>query len=337
MERAIVIEKIRRSPPSFPADFKPSDKNQMEVITSLLTHSPKERPSSSELMKSGKLPLPLESETIRRAIASIADPNSPYLEKVLSAIFERQIEQAKDYAWDMAPSNAPVLPDSTDADLMRQYLVKDTLISIFRRHGAVEVPTSHLYPRSPHYGPEVFQVLDRDGTVLQLPYDLVMGHARSLARSKNSPVVQRSFSFGSIFRNRSGGGKPNVIGEVDFDIVSTDVLDLALKEAEVIKVLDEITVAFPTTISTAMCFHLGHSDLLNVVFDFCGIPSGARRAVAEIFSHLNTQHTWQKVRSELRAPEVGISATAVDELQRFDFRGKNNPDIRMPDALANVQ
>lgn len=319
MERALALEGLRKVPPTFPDDFKPADKNQLDVMTSLLARDPKDRPSSSDLLKSGKLPLQMESETIRRAIAGLADPSSPYFSKMLSALFARQIEQAKDYAWDMSSSSAG--PSSTD--LMRQQIVKDTLISIFRRHGAVEAPTSHLYPRSSHYGQNAVQLLDQNGTVLQLPFDLVMGNARSLARVTGGPVVQRSFSFGSIFRDRHDGGQPDMYGEVDFDIVTTDTLDLALKEAEVIKVLDEIVTSFPTTSSTPTCFQLGHSDLLNLIFEFCGIQLGARRAAAEVLSKLNIRNfTWQKARGELRSPVIGISATSIDDLQRFDFRGK---------------
>jgi eukaryotic translation initiation factor 2-alpha kinase 4 len=319
MERALAMEGIRKSPPAFPTDFKPTDKNQLEVIVSLLTHNPKDRPSSAELLKSGKLPLQMESETIRRAIASLADPSSPYFSKMLSALFARQTEQAKDYAWDMSSSGA----GPTSTDLMRQHVVKDTLIQIFRRHGAVEMPTSYLYPRSSHYGQNAVQLLDQNGTVLQLPFDLVTGHARCLARVTSGPIVQRSFSFGSIFRDRHDGGQPDMYGEVDFDIVTTDALDLALKEAEVIKVLDEIVTSFPTTSSTPTCFHLGHSDLLNLIFEFCGVQAGARRAAAEVLSKLNIRNfTWQKVRGELRSPVIGISTTSIDELQKFDFRGK---------------
>jgi translation initiation factor 2-alpha kinase 4 len=316
MQRALTLDEVRQNPPALPSDFKPADKNQTEIILSLLTHNPKERPSSADLLKDGKLPVQMESEAIRRAIAGMADPTSPYFGKMLETLFSRQIEQAKDYAWDMSAS-AP-----NPADLMRRYIVKDTLISIFRRHGAVETPAACLYPRSPHYGQNAVHLLDKNGTVLQLPFDLVMGHARSLARVTSVAVPQRSYSFGSIFRDRNDGGQPDVHGEVDFDIVTTDALDLALKEAEVIKVLDEIVTVFPTTSSTPMCFQLGHSDLLQLIFEFCGVEVGARQAAAEVLSKFNIRNfTWQKVRSELRSPAVGISATSVDELQRFDFRG----------------
>jgi translation initiation factor 2-alpha kinase 4 len=332
MQRAIVLEQVRRSPPALPADFKPGDKNHLEVLLSLLTHNPKDRPSSTELLKSGKLPLQVEDETIRRALAGVADPSSPYFQKLLSALFSRQIEQAKDYAWDMSSAG----PGPSAADLMRQFIAKETLISIFRRHGAVETTTASLYPRSNHYGPNSVRLLDQNGTVLQLPFDLVMGHARSLARVSAGPVVQRSFSFGSIFRDRHDGGQPDMYGEVDFDIVTADALDLALKEAEVIKVIDEIVTSFPTTSSTPICFHLGHSDLLNLILEYCGVQASARRAAAEVLSKLNIRNfTWQKVRGELRSPVVGISATSIDELQRFDFRGtsarpllKGHADVR---------
>jgi translation initiation factor 2-alpha kinase 4 len=319
MQRAMVVEDLRKSPPTLPSDWKPAEKTQTEIVLSLLTHSPKERPSSSELLKSGKLPLQMESETIRRTLAGLADPSSPYYQKMLQTLFSRQVEQAKDYAWDMNSTGAGYTPN----DLMRQYIVKDTLISIFRRHGAVEASRSHIYPRASHYGPNVVQVLNQNGTLLQLPFDLMMGHARSLARVTNSPVIQRSYSFGHVFRDRHDGGQPMMFGEVDFDIVTTDTLDLALKEAEVIKVLDEIIASFPMTSSTPMCFQIGHSDLLQLIFDFCGVEIGSRRAVAEVLSKLNVRNfNWQKVRGELRSPLVGVSTTTIDELQRFDFRGK---------------
>ncbi|KAK5662754.1 hypothetical protein OQA88_6161 [Cercophora sp. LCS_1] len=318
MERAAVLEQVRRSPPSFPADFKPADKNQGDVISSLLTHNPKDRPSSAELLKSGKLPVQMESEAIRRAMATMADPSSPYFEKMMATLFGRQNEVAKDYAWDVSSQNA-LAPGP--ADLMRRFIVKDTLTSVFRRHGAVETPNSPLYPRSSYYGQNAVQLLDQNGTILQLPYDLVMGHARSLARVTQGPVVQRSFSFGSIFRHRHDGGQPDMHGEVDFDIVTTDALDLSLEEAEVIKVLDEIISTFPTTSSMPMCFHLNHSDLLNLIFEYCGVPAVSRRAAAEILSKLNLRNfTWTKVRGELRTAPISLTSTSIEDLKRFDWR-----------------
>lgn len=320
MHRADVLTKLRGSPPVLPTDFKPKEKLQVDIIQSLLTHNPKERPSAVEVLKSGKLPIQMESETIRHALAELSNPTSPYYQKMLSMLFARPVEQAKDYAWDMSSTQSP----PTVQELMRQYAVKDVLVGVFRRHGAVETTRSSLYPRSVLYrDANVVQLLDRSGNLLQLPFDLTMGNARALARCArgSSDVVGKSYTFGSIFRSRAGGGQPNMFGEVDFDLVTTHTLDLALREAEVIKVVDEITVALPMMRSSPLCFQLGHSDLLQLVFDFCGVDKKARRAVADVLSRLNIHGaTWAKLRAELRSPLVGASTTSIDELQKFDFR-----------------
>lgn len=67
MQRAQVLEDLRRPHPVLPSDFDPGAA-QAEIIMSLLTHNPKERPSSTELLKSNKLPDEMESDTIRRAM-----------------------------------------------------------------------------------------------------------------------------------------------------------------------------------------------------------------------------------------------------------------------------
>lgn len=316
MERADKLGKLGNSS-LLPDDFQPGNKIQSDIVLSLVTHDVKERPSSIELLRSGKLPIQMENETTRRALASLTSSASPYYPKVVSALFSAPLEPTKDYAWDMATPN----PSATE--LLYQSIVKEELISVFRRHGAVEAPRSSLYPRSTHYSPKqnIVQLLDQNGTVVQLPYDLMLGKARVLAKHTSDTVVRKSFTFGSVYRDRQNGGQPLMIGEVDFDIVSTDTLDLALKEAEVIKVLDELIDTFPST--TPMCFHLGHSDLLQLIFDFCNVDLGARQLTAEALSKLNIHsHTFQKIRQELRSSMIGISATSIEDLRRFDFRGK---------------
>ncbi|KAH8821648.1 anticodon binding domain of tRNAs-domain-containing protein [Xylogone sp. PMI_703] len=314
MARAKVMEGLRQKQPVLPNDFNVKDKPvQADIILSLLNHNPKDRPSSAELLQNGKLPVQMESETIRQTLAGLSDSRSPYYHKIMGALFSRPTKQAKDFAWDMGMIN------HSASDLLLQGLVKQKLISIFRHHGAVETPRSSLFPRSSHYGPNVVQLLDPNGTLVQLPYDLTLPHARVIA--KHEPLVQRSFAFGNVYRDRHDGGQPQTFGEVDFDIVSTNSLDLALKEAETIKVLDEIVTTIPSLASAQMCFHLNHSDLLGIIFDFCRIEPSIRQPVADALSKLNIQQwSWQKIRAELRSPLVGVSAMSVDDLQRFDFR-----------------
>ncbi|KAI1867882.1 uncharacterized protein JN550_006689 [Neoarthrinium moseri] len=314
-ERIIVLNNLRDKTPTLPADFRPSDKVQTDIVLSLVTHNANQRPSSSDLLRSGKLPMAVESESIQRALAEISDPLSTHHQKLVTAMFSKPTDKTKDYTWDMSA------PNPTSTELLYQGIVKDELTSIFRRHGAVEANRNPLYPRSSHYTQNVVELLDRAGSVVQLPYDLMLGHARVLAKHTGSSEVPKSFTFGNIYRDRNNGGQPSMFGEVGFDIVSTDTLDLALKEAEVFKVLDEIIDAFPSL--NQMCFHVGHSDLLHLIFDFCDVDLSVRKDAAEVLSKLNIhQWTWQKIRAELRV--TGLSVTSIDELQRFDFRDTPN-------------
>lgn len=312
MERAAVLKELRNPKPRLPEDFDMEKRGHLaEIILSLLNHNPEERPSSSSLLESGKLPVQMGSEAIQLALTSLQDPKSPYYSKLMAALYSRPTDQAKDLAWDM--SNKKALEP---ADSVMRNTVKEQLVSIFRRHGALETPRTMIFPRSPYYSSDAVQLLEPGGTLVQLRYDLTLPFARYIA--KTPPRIQRSYAFGNVFRAKSGG-QPLSFGEVNFDIVS-DSLDLALKEAEVIKVLDEIILSFPCMSNVPMCFQLNHSDLLNLIFDHCGVELACRLSATETLSKLHVSHwTWSRIKTDLRSN--GLSAASIDELSSFDFRG----------------
>ncbi|KAL5604075.1 uncharacterized protein BROUX77_004261 [Berkeleyomyces rouxiae] len=334
MERIQVTDSLRLSPPVLPESHTPKDKIQQNIILSLLSHDPETRPSAGELLKSGLLPVQMEGEAIKRALAGIADPNSQYYEGMLETIFARPVEAIKDYNW--ASISASASPDPKS--ILFQSVARATLSEIFRRHGALEVSKSEIYPRSRNYYPDnstVYCVLGPNGTLLQMPFDLTMGHARFLA-TYPGPVASRTFTFGSVYRNRLTNAPPETTGEVDFDIVTIDSLDLALKEAETIKVLDEIAAAFPRLAQGKVRIMISHSQILQTIFDYCKIDKGSRRGVAQILTSLNIGRvTFNSLRTQLRDPSVGVSATSVDVLARFDWTGQPNSALSQLKALLN--
>ena len=176
MERAQVLSKLREPDITFPVDFW-SDKRatQGAIIKALLNHSPVERPSSSELLNSGKLPFMIEDKTISHALQSLSDPNAPYHSQVMQALFAQNTKEYKDHTYDTEKKGV------TAQDLMLQSLVKERLTDVFRNHGAVETSRSLLLPRSKLYSREVVRLMDPHGTLVQLPYDLTLPHARFLA------------------------------------------------------------------------------------------------------------------------------------------------------------
>lgn len=324
MERDQAIRAIREKQHTLPPVFETPEKAiQGSIIEALISHRPSERPSSSELLHSGKIPVKIEDETIRHALEGLSDPDSPYYHQIMSALFSQTpSKQIKDYTWDLGTSTGVHNADANT--LLLQSLVKDRLALIFRRHGAIETHRAHLLPRSTHYaGPNVVQLLDSSGALVQLPYDLILPNARAIARKY--PAADRIFAFGNVFRNTFSGGAPRSTGEVDFDIISHDTLDLALKEAEVIKVLDEVIEEFPAFLSTQMCFHLNHADLLDLILEYCRISIPQRPEVKELLSKLNIlDNNFAKIRNELRSPSLAVSSTSLDDLARFDFR--DSPD-----------
>ncbi|KAF2750068.1 kinase-like protein [Sporormia fimetaria CBS 119925] len=320
MERDYVIRQLRERKHSLPPDFETPEKAlQGSIITSLINHRPSERPSCAELLRSGKVPLQIQDESVKEALKALSDRDSPHYAKMMAALFSQKPDtQAKDFAWDLG--TGPAAQGIKANDVLLQNLVKDRLAMVFRGHGAVEVQRQLLVPWSSHYANNnVVKLFDPSGTLVQLPYDLTLPYARSIGRGASA--IEKTFTIGSVYRDSYTGGAPRSNGEADFDILSQDDLDLALKEAEVLKVIDEVIEEFPSLTSIPMCFHLNHSDLLDLVMDFCRISAPQRPAVKEVLSKLNIQHfNWQKIRNELRAPEIGVSSTSLDDLARFDWR-----------------
>lgn len=319
MERDQVIRQLRERKHELPQEFQTPEKSlQGSIITSLISHRPSERPSCAELLRGGKVPVQIEDEAVKEALKALSDRNSPHYAKMMAALFSQKPDiQAKDFTWDSG-----VVAQTIKAnDVLLQNLVKDRLAMVFRSHGAVEVVRPLLLPWSDHYTnkADAVKLFDPSGTLVQLPYDLTLPYARSIGRG--APFLEKTFTIGHVYRDSSSGGAPRSSGEADFDLLSYDTLDLALKEAEVLKIVDEIVDEFPSFKSTQMCFHLNHADLLDMIMEFCRISLSQRTAVKAVLSRLNiSTNTWQRIRNELRSSNVGISSTSIDDLARFDWR-----------------
>lgn len=334
-ERADVITQLRKKDHSLPSVFQSSDKAlQGEIILSLINHRPSERPSSKKLLHEGKIPHEIGDETVRLALEGLSDPKSPYYHKMLSALFaegaNKQL-QVKDFTWDLNASNSH--HEQKASTLVLQDLVEDKLGVVFRRHGAVKTRRQLLFPKSAHYEEQnVVKLFDASGTLVQLPYDFTLPYARTIARQP--PPVEKTYTIGQVYRDALTGGAPRSNGEADFDIISYNSLDLALKEAEVMKVMDEVIEEFPSLTTTPICFHINHSDLLELIMESCRIAPPVRRSVKQILNRLNIMDwNWQKIRTDLRSPTVGVASTSLDDLEKFNFRDKPEVAFRKIQSL----
>lgn len=359
MERAHHLNKIRKADHILPPIFNdPNKSSQGEIILSLINHRPSDRPSSSELLSSGRIPAQPEDELIRAMLGNLRNPRSLLRHDLLAAIFSEAVED--DPNEDKSAGNESnatqrqvkllankELEDSEDEysepdpvqileelsfDLARpehglddinvQGLVKMKLMSVFHRHGALELsaPLLHSYSKFySNYTKSAFKVLRHDNKMMQAPYDLTLPHARYLATEPQP--MRKSFTFGDVWRDSPSGDLPKVLSEVDFNLVSYSHLDHAIREAEIIKTVDEIIDAFPSLAAVQLCYHINHSRILDAILKFCRIDRFKRPAVKDEISKLNFNNwTWAKLKHNLRAPPLNVAATSLEELQRFDFR-----------------
>ena len=341
MERAHIVGELRQFHPKLPAAFDHPDKAlHGDIIKSLVTHKVSERPSSQELLQSGKIPSHVEDETIRAALRSISDKQSAFYARFLNELFAQSREalnkegkNAEDYTFDMDLGMT-----SGDQGLL-QCFIREQLITVFRRHGAVEAKRPQLLPASAStfYGDTAVRLLDTAGNVVLLPYDLTLPFARLLAKQEVNMVARKSFHFGTVFRDAPTGQHPRMHGEVDFDIVSDNSLDLALREAEVIKVMDEIVDNIPSLMNASISYQLSHSKLLNTILSFCQISEEKFPALKQILSRLNIgQWSWAKIKTELRS--IAIPSTCLEDLASFDFKDSCSVAIsKLRDLLQTTE
>lgn len=351
MERIECLASLQKTEPVLPTALDvPAMVTQAAIIRTLIKHEPWLRPSSLDLLNSGQVPVQDEDIILNAARRLVTDPKSHLRHKVIDSLFSSQLPPDQMYdthSPEQGPSERLELLGQVSAmsrhlpeDLELQALVKERLISIFHRHGAVERTDSPaLFPYNPCYPPsEVLRVLSPSGKILQLPYDLVLPNAMLLARGVRIGQ-KRTFVFDNVYRTDSTKDRPSIFGEANFDIISEDGFEnLVIHEAEVIKALDEIIDAFPNLASAHMCYHVNHSHLLNLILSFCDIHQQKWSAVKETISKLNTgDWMWAKVRHELRTPPISIPGTCLDELELFDFRDSLEKGIsRLHSLMPNT-
>ena len=200
---------------------------------------------------------------------------------------------------------------SSSIDLSLQATVKDKLTAIFRRHGAVERADSPaLLPFSSHYYvDDVVSFVNSSGKLMQLPYDLVLPNAMLLVRQPQ--VERKTFIFGKVYRLNHAKDQPRIFEEANFDILSEKDDNLALREAEVIKVVDEVLDAFPNLASSQMCYHINHSELLDCILNFCSIDRSKWLLVKEALSKL-------RIGDYGRFP---LQSHAIDDASKLQAKG----------------
>lgn len=324
MERALTLNELRLASVNFPANFVDSKyKMEKRIIQTLLGHRAKERPSASELLQSGWLPVEHQDEVIKEALKSLADPALPWQHQVRETLFSQPYLMARDLMFDHTSRQTHTMANSRDYLLFSNMV--EALFSIFRLHGAIEDHSSNvLLPKAAHSPRQVYEVLDRSGAVLSLPYDLILPTARYLSR--NNTDISKLYRHEYVYRpSLRGPGVPDKYSSVSFDVVGHDTKLAPVNDAECLKVVDEILQFFP-------CFHakgaqamlvVNHSDILHSVITFAfgniGISDRKRHEVIGVLSQLGIEKSADDIKRYLR-DDFNVPHTVTRDLvDTFNF------------------
>lgn len=315
MERSLLLDALRKPNPTLPELFDEEPyRKQGEIIRKLVQHKVSLRPQAAELLVSDLIPEPLEDEKFQRYIDRVAAENPAEYQSWVTKLFAHKNSAVSNLAWE---DKATVGVSFGDSMLLMS--MNDQLRDIFRRHGATELSRQGVFPKADSYE-KAATFVDPAGLVVQLPADLTLPLARSLGQTRCR--FTKTFCFGQVYRHTAPGQEPLQVPEVDFDIVSHNARDLNVKEAEVIKVLDEILLEFSALAIRSWTIYLNHGDLLDVVLLSCRIKSTNFAKVKQALSHLNVGTiTWKEVREQLRGSALNIPETCVTDLSRFNFEG----------------
>lgn len=273
MERAMILNKLRLVDIQFPSDFGAGKKaTEKKIIKNLLNHDSKLRPGASELLQSGLIPVEHQDVIIKEALRSLADPASPWQQQVRETLFNQPYLLARDIMFDRVgkDSHSGVLEHTSNDYLILSYTI-EAISNIFRYHGAIpDFNGSSLIPKSLMQAKEqVYELLDRSGSVLTLNYDLVLPIARFLSRERIK--ISKLFTHEFVYRpSLRGTGKPDKYSAMVFDMFSHSSSTLISDSAECIKAADDVIRHFPCfSAKNAQTFILiNHSDILNGVIDF---------------------------------------------------------------------
>ncbi|ORX48853.1 Serine/threonine-protein kinase [Hesseltinella vesiculosa] len=316
MQRVVVLNELRGG--TLPDDFPITFINQASIIQTLTSPQPKDRPNSFELLRSDLLPPKLEDEYINECVRTIANPNTPYYDKLMYAMFSQSSDQHKDFTYDY---QSQVEHQFDPFSHIFHDRVRDHMSKIFRRHGAVDVSVPLLIPKNDLYKwnwKSPVYIMDSQGSLNQLPFDQTVPFARYISRKKGFPEIKR-FTFESVYRESVNGGQPETVLEADFDIVHHDTSPM-VPDAEVLKVVEEVLEELPPYKRGGFHILINNASIADIILENCNVPTDVYKGVLVALSSLGRGTSFSSIRNVLKL-KFHLQRNVLDELSLFNLQG----------------
>ncbi|XP_065366360.1 histidine--tRNA ligase, cytoplasmic isoform X1 [Calliphora vicina] len=207
--------------------------------------------------------------------------------------------------------------DYAPQQMMLRQNVLDKITAVFKKHGgeAIDTPVFELKEvLTGKYGEDsklIYDLKDQGGEILSLRYDLTVPLARYLAMNKISSI--KRYHIAKVYRRDNPAmtrGRYREFYQCDFDIAGS--FDPMLPDAECVKIVAEI---LDTLDIGDYVIKLNHRQLLDGMFEACGVPADKFRSICSAVDKLD-KSPWSEVRREMIG-EKGLDESAADQIGEY--------------------
>lgn len=191
----------------------------------------------------------------------------------------------------------------------------NTIRSVFKRHGAVEIDTPVFELKETllgKYGEEggklIYDLADQGGELLSLRYDLTVPFARYLAL--HGVEAMKRYHIAKVYRRDNpqiSKGRYREFYQCDYDVAG--VYAPMMPDAEVLKVAVDILSSLPIG---EFAIKLNHRKLLDAMLDIAGVPSRQFRPICSAIDKLDKE-PWEAVKAEM-VLEKGLPEAVADKI-----------------------
>ncbi|CAG8631894.1 302_t:CDS:2, partial [Racocetra persica] len=194
--------------------------------------------------------------------------------------------------------------DYNEKEMAIREKIFSTIISVFKKHGAVTIDTPVFELKeilSGKYGEDsklIYDLDDQGGEKCSLRYDLTVPFARFLAMNCSQYPNIKRYQIAKVYRRDQPAmtkGRMREFYQCDFDIAG--VYDPMIADAEVVKIMCECLTA------------------LDVVFQICGVPDSVIRPISSAVDKLD-KLPWEDVRKEM-TEEKGLDPDVADRIGEY--------------------
>uniref|UniRef100_W8B1Y4 non-specific serine/threonine protein kinase n=1 Tax=Ceratitis capitata TaxID=7213 RepID=W8B1Y4_CERCA len=324
MERVQTIMDLRTPAIVIPVYMLNNSKydKTVQILRWLLNHDPAKRPTAEELLASDLVPPPpVEANILQEMIrTALKEPQSKAYKHLVARCLQQENNEVTEYTYNYGISTHTL--DSTKSLKPIFEFVKAKIVSLFRKHGGIEVNTPLLSPLTKRSNPwnHPVRLMTRSGCVVLLPSDLRTEFARYIAMS--GMHMMRRYCIDRVYREEKVFNcHPKQSYECAFDVITSGP-DSPLIDAELLALASEISNEIPRLREKNMRIRMTHTYLLRAILTHCNVPTTSYK---ELFANVADFVEGRITKFQLHSSVTTImeksrsSASALIDLLQVNF------------------